>query len=329
MYKSSLSILCCLAAVCTATQAAGQLLEPVDVSGQGVRNALVYRDISATEKYYLMPLGLGLAKPDGKPALGVQYFRSEDGTPNQVTAALTLSIALEIPAAESNALKAALAPPGSAASIAALPLKYRLSYFLKTPGGPSLSRTDVSEGNLAAGATVALTLQVTDTKQKIRALLSGQNSAFGLSLQLTPQLSFGISRDIALSGNEIATEMKAIGYLAATPDSDRTNPALTLLRSKLGTWGAAEEAAARVMLSSVLGSPELTLDSAGKPRTGWDLTRDDLAQAFRARNVLRTITARPERPSTSLLFAFGDLCTNFPNAIVDLDEGGSGCGGLN
>lgn len=328
MSKSSLSILCCIAAVCAATQAAGQILEPIDVSGYNVRNALVYRDINAAQKYYLMPLGLGFAKSGGKPAIGVQYYR-EDGAPNLVTAALTLSLVLDIPIVELNALKAALAPPGSAASIAALPLKYKLSHFLRTPGGQPLTRAEVSEGSLSAGATIALTFQVTDTKQKIRALLSGQNSVFGLNLQLTPQLPFGIAREIALSGDEIATEMKALGYLPATPDSDRMNAALTLLQSKSGTWGAAEEAAARALLAGVLGSPELTLDNAGKPQIGWDLTRNDLVQALRARHGLRSVVVRPERPSTSLLFTFGDLCTGFSSAIVDLDEGGSGCGGLN
>lgn len=329
MPRSLLFLSSCAAVVCAASQAAGQLLEPVDLSAHGIGSAVVYRDIHATGNHYLLPLKLGLAKTGNKPALGVQYYKADGPPPHRITAVFTLSVTLEVPAADLTKLKAALVPPGSSASVAVLPLQYKLSYFLGTAAGQPPTSVAVSEGSLAAGATVALTFQVTDTKQNVRALLSGQNFAFGLNMQLRSNLAFGASRAFTLSGDDLAAGLKAIGYLPAVPDGDRANSVLALLQSKFGTWGAGEEVAARTWLATLLGAPELTLDDMGKPRIGWDLTRKDIEERLKDQSlVLRNAASRSDKPSISLLFSFGDLCTVLPNAIVDLDEGKPGCSGL-
>lgn len=328
MSKLSLFAMCCLAAVGSASTAGAQLLEPVDVTRHGVQSALVYRDIQATQKYYLVPLRLDLARSQNKPVIGVQYFRADGGPPDQRTASLTLSVVVDTPTGELDALRTALIRPGSSATVANLPVRYKLSYFTGATAARSLpARTDVSEGNLAAGATVALTFQVTDTRQNIRALLSGDGTAFGLVMQLEPQMPLGISRSLAVDLDGLADKLKAIGYLAATPDADRTNDALNLLRTRFSTWSATEEAAARRWLAGVLGAPGLSIGPTGRPRLGWDLAARDFGPAL-ATLPTHSLATRSDKPGIWLLLEFGNICKAVPTAIVDLDEGQPGCGGL-
>jgi hypothetical protein len=330
MPRSLLCILSCVAVACTASQASGDLLESVDLSGHGINSAIAYREIQGSEKFYFAPLRLGLAKTGGVPTIGVQYFKDDSTTPSSITASFTASVQLELPSADLNALKAALIPAGSPASIAALPLQYSLSFFRKAPAGAALGRVTVSEGNLAAGGTVAITFHVSATKQGIRALLSGKDPAFGLEMRLKSNASFGTARAVALSGDDLAAEMKSIGHVPDLADDPGANAVLRLLRSKVAPWGAGEEVAARSWLSALLGPPQLSLDETGKPRSGWDLSRSDLQDRLKGKTVvLRSLAGRSDKPHISLLFSFGDLCTALPNAIVDLDGGKSGCGGLN
>jgi hypothetical protein len=200
---------------------------------------------------------------------------------------------------------------------------------VKLPGKP-LQKAAVSEGNLVPGATLALTFNVTGSKQEIGALLSGQNRAFGLVIELVPALAFGTSRLFSVEGDDFLTVLRTLGYLPATSQTDRGNAAIDWLRSQMSPWGAGEEVAARAWLANLIGPAEVTLDETGAARFGWDLTRKSIQDALKGkRPMVRSLIARSEKPRLAPIFSFGDLCSAYPGSIVNLDTGASGCNELN
>jgi hypothetical protein len=307
--------------------AVSQTAESISVGQNLDSKFAVYRDTKSKEKFYVSPFTIRLAKrSDGREAIGVQYYKTSDVV-SPWSASITFSIVQDISNSDLEALKSELSSRFGSAITLPLTSKFYVSYSIvnNNSGVAGISK-NLSTGNLSAGATIAITLEVSGTAKQVKDILSGTGTEILLSLDVVPNLILGNVRSGSFSGQEIAEVFRSKRLLTSR-EARIDNVILQFLRLRFESSGAAEDAAARDWLFNTLESPQLILDGANEFSFGWNLSERSLQDKLQNTNMFSIFSFSQKLIGDRLnsYFKFGNICNAHKAVIVNLENGSTGC----
>jgi hypothetical protein len=306
-----------------------QNVEPVP--RQSSAGLAVFRDIAESNLFYVVPLSMALTKSaSGKDQIGIQYYKSPE-RPQNWKASITLSFSLVPPASDLENAKTELAKDTPNPSFAFPSLEFSASYFTwNVDSSQKIQIVRLQDGGATVGSTIAVTFEIEGTASEIRKILSATDRQIGLFVETRPKLTVMSVRKIELQSGALAAKFTSLKFLSAI-DVEVNDPVGAYLRSRgSDQWGAAEETAVRKWLLDLLGPPALIRISDGNWGVGWNLTEPSLIAKLNAvpKVIIRATSPVPELKFSSAILPFTDLCTTLSDAIVNLEDGSVGCGGL-
>ncbi|TBH22190.1 hypothetical protein ELG64_01045 [Rhizobium leguminosarum] len=299
---------------------------PGTALGQSVRivpdlttnSIVVFQGVDETAHFYYVPLEMDFVRAaDGKPRLGVQYFKEGDGDSWRV--AVSTSIKPAASDSELAALKAKL-PKDNNVTLSPLVLDFASSY-VRFSEAKKPTIFSLESGTLSAGSSIAMKFEFTGTHDAVLQALAASGPEVGVMAIITPDASLVQGEELVFSGAAVADLFEKEKFLLLN-SFDESNAVVAFIIN--GNHSA--EAAARSWLKSKLGSPEIGKDDKGVWRYGWDLTRPELLADLRSSPKISLPTfSNVEPPNKALLLPFGNICKDYPDNIVNLETGTAGC----
>jgi hypothetical protein len=294
---------------------------------EGNSSLLVFRDVAQPNVFYFVPTRFGLATTGSSPRVGIQFY-GEAKNKSDLGAAVTLSLAAQVTQSELgqvlNSIKQQfkldnprLTPPPR--------VRNRMIAYRMNDGATTLATTDWSDSVLDASQTITFKLSHISSSDLKRVL-----SANGASLVVVVQLQMIDVVDGVASGQIRGDKVRGVSdsksVLGVGADfegflSDILDHAVEIapedkpfLRDATRGW-----------ILQRLGAPSL-LKVNGKLVYGWELAGGPLAKA--SDESIRVVRGSARNDGAAGIVELGDLCQMSSTAILNLDDGTSGCGSL-
>jgi hypothetical protein len=293
---------------------------------EGNSSLLVFRDAAQPNAFYFIPSVFITASTSG-PHLGIQYY-SDGKSKSDVSAAVTLSVVAQVTQAQLNEVMGnirqrfklnnpQLTPPPR---VRTRLVAYRVNDVVSTLGD-----TQWSYAALDASQSISFSLSHI-SRSTLKRLLSADGASLAVVVEL--QLD-GVVDGVAsgqIHSNQIRNLMQKRSQITAGSDFEEfLSDFLDHVVEVAPEDKPYLRDSARAWLVQRLGSPSL-LKPNHALAYGWQLGDSSLAKT--ADESIQVVRGTPRNEPAAGIVSLGNLCELNPTAIVNLDDGASGCASL-
>lgn len=289
---------------------------------------MVFRDSDQPNAFYFLPTAYGLGNTSGTgQRLGVQVY-SDQKVKSTLDAAVTLSVS---PKASRDQLNQVLENIKQAYKLdnpkLTPPARVRTRLVAYQVGDPVKVLATTTWSNAVIDSPQSITFNVANlSKVELRRLLSGDGSALAVVVEMelegvvdgvaSGRIHGDVIRDLAKKRGTVMQGSDFDSFLSDVLDHavDVAPQDRPFLRDATRLW-----------IRERLGPPSLIRENQ-KLAYGWRLSTTGLVKA--EDGSMQVVLGAPRSESATAIVELGNLCTAAASAILNLDDGSSGCGSL-
>jgi hypothetical protein len=296
---------------------------------EGNSTLTVYRDVDQPNAFYFVPTIFGLNNLAGQgQRLGVQIY-SDEKSRNGINASLTLSVAAAATQSQISEVLGNIRQQFKLDNPKLTPvprIKTRIvAYRVAEVTSTAVSATPWSNSVVEASQSISFELSRI-SKSDLRRLLSADKAAIAVALEIQlDSVVDGIASG-TIHGDRVQNLASKRGYVFQGSDFDLF---LSEILDRAVDIAPQDKPflrdATRSWINQKLGPASLFRVNQ-KLVYGWQLGSSGLATA--ADGSMRVVLGSPHIDTSAAVVDLGNLCSSSPTAIVNLDDGTSGCGSL-